>query len=146
MQNILELVRLIPGYRGRFARVLMANVLLGLGAVITPYLFKHIVDNIVALAGRSVPAAEARNQVVLAIVILGGIRLATIIFGYFQERASDLLFFETMWGLRKQLFRHLTELSIDYYEQHRVARSCSGSVMPRCSYGVSCSNGLRAHF
>jgi ABC-type multidrug transport system fused ATPase/permease subunit len=137
MQNILQLIRLIPGYRGRFARVLIVNVLLGLGTVATPYLFKQIIDSIVTLTSNPAQAANTRDQVIGAILILAAVRLATVVFGYFQEKASDLLFFETMWGLRKQLFRHLTEISIDYYEQHRV-----GEIVQRINNAAMQLRGL----
>lgn len=120
MNSIFRLIKLIPGYRGRFFRVALANILLGLGAVLTPYLFKVIVDNI-ALVMHNPTAAESTGTIVVwTLLMIAGIRLATVVFTYFQERASDLLYLETMWGLRKKLFRKLTHISIDYYEQHRV--------------------------
>lgn len=120
MNSILRLIKLIPGYQGRFFRVALANILLGLGAVLTPYLFKVIVDNI-ALVMHNPAATESTGAVVVWLLLaIAGIRLGTVIFTYFQERASDLLYLEVMWGLRKQLFRKLTHISIDYYEQHRV--------------------------
>jgi ABC-type multidrug transport system fused ATPase/permease subunit len=137
MQNIFALIRLIPGYRGRFIRVLLANVLLGLGAVVTPYLFKVIVDSIVRLAAHPLEASGAKSSVIGALIVLALIRIGSIIFGYFQERASDLLFFETMWGLREKLFAHLTQISIDYYEQHRV-----GEIVQRVTNATQQLRGL----
>lgn len=131
MTNILQLITLIPGYRGRFFRVILVNLTLGLGTVATPYLYKQIVDGVVALSNNPEATHHAKTLVLGSLGIIAFIRLITVVLNYFQERASDSLFFETMWGLRKQIFVHLTKLSIDYYEQHRV-----GEIVQRITYAT----------
>ncbi|HXH26960.1 MAG TPA: ABC transporter ATP-binding protein [Candidatus Acidoferrum sp.] len=141
MHHIFRLVRLIPGYHKRFFAVLAVNTVLGLGAVVTPYLFKVIVDNIVSLTGKHADINAARDGVLASLAILAAIRFVTVILGYVQDRASGILFFETMWGLRRQLFRHMVYLSIDYYEQHRV-----GEIIQRISNATAELRGLLAQW
>jgi ABC-type multidrug transport system fused ATPase/permease subunit len=120
VRNIFQLIKLIPGYKGRFIRVMLIDALLGIGATITPYIFKVIVDNIVSLAHVHANPQAIQTTVVGCIVLLAGIRLATVAGNFLQDRVSDTLYLEIMWGLRRQLFKHLMKLSVEYYEQHRA--------------------------
>ena len=129
MRNIWRVLSLIPNYRGRFVVAIIATAVLGLTGAITPYFFKLVVDDVVA-ASRNGSAAGV-HRIVGLIVILAGLRLIIAIFNYITERIGDRLFIDTMTGVRKELFGHLSELSIDYYEHTRV-----GEIIEKVQNGV----------
>lgn len=120
MRNIFQLIKLTPGYKGRFIRVMLIDAFLGIGATVTPYIFKIIVDNIVSLTHTHANVQAIQSTVIGCIVLVASIRLVTIAGNFLQDRVSDTLYLEIVWGLRRQLFKHLVNLSIEYYEQHRA--------------------------
>ena len=125
MKNIIRLVNLIPGNRGRFVGVVLSNTVLGLVAVGTPLLYRSIINNISQTVGSQTTSQSIESAIFVSLFILAGIRLASVIGNYFLERSSDILFMETNWGLRSTLFHHLMGLSIDYYERTRVGELMS---------------------
>jgi len=130
MRNIWRLFELVPGYKARLVRVVLVNSVLGLVGLATPFLLKTVLDLIIAAVGSGV-TAQTTNQIVTALSFLVGVSLLGVLFDYIGERLGDMLFIDIMWEIRKKMFRHLANLSVNYYEKNRA-----GEIMERISTGT----------
>jgi ABC-type multidrug transport system fused ATPase/permease subunit len=131
MQNIWRLLKLIPHYRRQLVVVFVMNGLLGLYALGIPFVYKSVVNSIVALAQHTSTMAQATRSVTIALVILVVVSILGDVIEYYQERRSDLLFVGVMTDLRERIYAHMIKVSIDYYEQNRV-----GDIIQRFGFGV----------
>lgn len=131
MKNIWRIIKLIPEYRSRICRVVLISSLLGLAAVAIPYVFKLVVDQVVALSTHQSTAETVSRTLIWCFAALAVLRVVDIIGSYFQERLVDHLWVDTIVSLRQRIFDHLSTLSLDYYEKTRT-----GEIMQRASNGV----------
>ena len=130
MKNIWRLFGLIPTYKTRLLKVVLINTALGTVALLVPIIYKYVLDSIVGAVGSGF-TAEVEAKIFTALAILLGIYLVNVAFEYVSERLSDFLFIDVMWEIRKKMFRHLSTLSIDYYEQNR-----SGEILEKIGNGT----------
>ncbi|MDO8650427.1 MAG: ABC transporter ATP-binding protein [Candidatus Berkelbacteria bacterium] len=130
MKNIWRLFGLIPTYKTRLLKVVLINTALGLVALLVPIIYKYVLDSIVGAVGSGF-TAEVEAKIFTALAMLLGIYLVNVAFEYVSERLSDFLFIDVMWEIRKKMFRHLSTLSIDYYEQNR-----SGEILEKIGNGT----------
>jgi ABC-type multidrug transport system fused ATPase/permease subunit len=121
--------RLISKHNRRLVAAILLNTLLGLGALAPPFLLKVIVDELIKVT-RNQGAVEIR-VIVWSLVGLGVLRVGMAATGYFQEKLSDVLRLDIIMELRGQLFAHVLELSVDYYETHKV-----GEIVQRITQAV----------
>ncbi len=131
MKNIWRLFELIPGHKGRIVRVLIFNSLIGLTGVIVPYLFRNILNLVAMSVGQGWNQVVA-SKIIWALALMLGVHIVNAIFDYITEQLSDFLFIDVMWEIRRAVFRHLTTVSIDYYEQNR-----SGEILSRITSGTT---------
>lgn len=131
MQNIWRLFGLVPKYKSRLIKVLIVNSVLGLSGLVAPYIFRNILNLVVQLATTSWDQT-LKNKLFLALATLLGVYLVNALFDYVGERLSDFLFIDIMWEIRKKIFRHLSVISLDYYEQNR-----SGEIIQRINTGIA---------
>ncbi len=126
MKNIWRAIRLIPEYRGRVLRVIVIAATLAAISVVTPQVYKSIVDALAGvLSGRlSHTAAAARVAGLIAAFL--GLRLAIVVFSALQDQQADDLWLDTVSTFRQRVFDNMTRLSIDYFEKTRV-----GEIMDR---------------
>ena len=130
MKNIWRLFGLIPTYKTRLLKVVLINTALGLVALLVPIIYKYVLDSIVGAVGSGF-TAEVEAKIFTALAMLLGIYLVNVAFEYVSERLGDFLFIDVMWEIRKKMFRHLSTLSIDYYEQNR-----SGEILEKIGNGT----------
>jgi ABC-type multidrug transport system fused ATPase/permease subunit len=123
MQTLLRMLRLVPGQRRRLFGVIFVNTALGLGTLAAPYFLKLVIDALVAVASGSADVASQSRSLLWALGLLLIARLFLAFCGYLQERMSDLLRLDTIIELRKRLFDHVVNLSIDYYETHKAGET-----------------------
>ena len=128
MSNIWRIITLIPEYRWRIVLIVLASAVIGLAGTAAPYLFRNIVNTVAGVLAHRIPAEVAARQALVAIVIFGALRLATVIFSYLLDKQSDSLWLNTVSTLRQRVFDNMTGLSLDYYERTRV-----GDIMDRFS-------------
>jgi ABC-type multidrug transport system fused ATPase/permease subunit len=126
MKNIWRAVKFIPEYRGRVAGVVCVGTVLGAVGVLTPQLYKRIVDVLSKLISGRIEHSEATRQVGLLIAFFFGLRLLVVIFTALQDRQADDLWLDTVSTFRQRVFDNMTRLSIDYFEKTRV-----GEIMDR---------------
>lgn len=105
----------------------MVNSVLGIGVLVNPYLFKAIIDEL----SRASRVPNSSGRILHLILVLAVLRLVIALFGYIQEAISDVMRVDVNIGLRKQLFKHILKLSIEYYETHRA-----GDITQQLSQGV----------
>lgn len=128
MQHIWRVLSLIPQYRSRVARVIIINAGLSILALAFPYLFKLIVDAIVAASTNNISIEKTTNLLAFLLLGITLLRLAVIALTYFQERQADTMWVAIGSTLRKQMYRQLETLSIDFFERNKV-----GEIMQRAS-------------
>src|SRR5688572_7665766 len=108
MQHIWRAIRFIPEYRGRVARVVGAATLLGVIGVVTPQIYKRIVDVLAQLlAGSSSPEAAARDVAALVGAFLG-LRVGVVVFSAVCDKLADDLWLDAVSTFRQRVFDNMT--------------------------------------
>ncbi len=130
MKNIWRLFELVPSYKKRLLFALSVNSALGLVGLISPQLYKRVLDLVVESVDLGT-TAEVIERVGIALLMLLIVGLVGVLFDFIGEKISDRLFMDILWEIRKKVFTHLSKLSIDYYEKNR-----SGEIMERISSGT----------
>lgn len=130
MKNIWRIFGLLPNYRGRVAKVIVVNGLLGLVMVASPLIYRTIINGIIT-AATSGQLASYGPKLAWLIAILFLIQFFSSLFNYIQERQGDLLSLQVLSEIRWVIFQHLAQLSIDFYERERV-----GEIIQRVQGGV----------
>jgi ABC-type multidrug transport system fused ATPase/permease subunit len=120
---------LIPDQRRRLLAVAFTNTILGFAALIPPYVLKVVIDSLVRSSNES--SQKYTQLIIYSLLGLLGVHAVMAVFEYIQERISDLLRLDTIIQLRKKLFKHVLELSIDYYETHRA-----GEIVERVTESI----------
>ena len=126
MQNIWRILSLIPEYRSRIVRVILINAALSIFGLAFPFLFAQIVNAVVAAATHSVDIAGTTQKLINLLLAITVIRLAMVVFDYFQERLADSLWISIGATLRKRVYDRLETLSIDFFERNKA-----GEIMQR---------------
>jgi ABC-type multidrug transport system fused ATPase/permease subunit len=137
MSNIWKIIQLIPEYRWRIVALIASSAVLGLGATITPYIFRNIVNTVTALHAHRLTAHQAATSAICAVVLFAVVRLFVTIGGVWQEHQSDQLWLHSISTLRRRVFETMTGLSLDFYERTRV-----GDVMDRFGNSLTITQWL----
>ena len=107
-----------------------------LGAL-APLVYKEIINNITGIVGKTITKETGiKNGAVIAGILLI-IFLATTIINILKNYYAPKLEANAQSILRNKIFKHLTELSIDFYEKERV-----GSMMSTFNRGISRAGSL----
>jgi ABC-type multidrug transport system fused ATPase/permease subunit len=126
MKSIWRAIKFIPEYRGRVFGVLCVSAVLGGIAVVTPQVYKQIVDVLVKVISGRISHEDAASRVTL---LIGGfflLRLGVVVFTALQDKQADDLWLDAVSTFRQRVFDNMTRLSIDYFEKTRV-----GEIMDR---------------
>ncbi len=126
MKNIWRAIRLIPEYQGRVLRVVLIAATLAAVGVITPQVYKSIVDTLAGVLSGRLSHAAAAARVAGLIAGFLALRLAIVVFSALQDQQADDLWLDTVSTFRQRVFDNMTRLSIDYFEKTRV-----GEIMDR---------------
>ena len=122
MKNIRKLYSYIADERNRLIWTAIVSTLLGLTGIVTPLLFRYVIDQLTNLA-----AGHANQHIGTTIAIAVGIlvvlQLLNSLFGFIQERLSDRLYLDMLIKLTRRIFEHMMTLSIDFYEQTKVGET-----------------------
>lgn len=137
MNNIWQVVRLIPEYRGRLVGLVISSAVLGLGATATPYVFRHIVNVLADLNAHRITAEQGLVAAAWGVGAFAVIRLFVSLFGVWQDHQSDQLWLHSISTLRRRVFETMTGLSLDFYERTRV-----GDVMDRFGNAITITQWL----
>ncbi|HSX42412.1 MAG TPA: ABC transporter ATP-binding protein [Candidatus Saccharimonadales bacterium] len=130
MKNIWRLFELVPRYKARLLKVVLVNSILGFAGLAIPYVFRNLL-NIVVASVRTGWSATVAHKIFWSLGLMFGIYVVNAFFDYIAERLSDFLFIDVIWEIRRAVFKHLTSVSIDYYEQNR-----SGEILSRINTGT----------
>src|SRR4051794_8498048 len=116
MRNILKLYSYIRDERNRLILTALVSALLSSAGIITPLLFRHVINELTAVAsGKAV--SHAAEQLLAVFVALAILQLLSSLFEFIQERLSDRLSADIDLKLQNRVFEHMMRLSIDYYER-----------------------------
>jgi ABC-type multidrug transport system fused ATPase/permease subunit len=126
MKFIWSAVRFIPEYRGRVVGVVFVGTVLGATQVLTPQLYKRVVDVLSSMISGRVSHGEALRQTVFFIAAFFVLRLCIVVFTALQDKQADDLWLDAVSTFRQRVFDNMTRLSIDYFEKTRV-----GEIMDR---------------
>ena len=130
MKNIRKLYSYIADEQRRLILTAIISTVLGATGIVTPLLFRYVVNQLTALASGQA-AGNVAATITTAVGILVVLQLASSLFGFFQERLSDRLYVDMLVKLNRQIFIHLMSLSIDFYEQTKV-----GDTMTRIQFAT----------
>ena len=89
MKNIWRAVKFIPEYRGRVAGVICVGTVLGAIGVLTPQIYKLLVDVLSKLISGRLTHDEAVRQVGLLVAVFFGLRLGIVLFTALQDKQAD---------------------------------------------------------
>lgn len=130
MKNIWRLFELVPKYKARLLKVVLVNSILGFAGLAIPYIFRNLL-NVVVDSVKNGWSPIVASKVYWSLGLMLGIYVINAFFDYVAERLSDFLFIDVIWEIRRAVFRHLTTVSVDYYEQNR-----SGEILSRINTGT----------
>lgn len=122
MKNILKLYSYISDERNRLISTAVIAALLGGTSIISPLFFRYIINQLTAIAAHHAPPHVTRH-VIIVLVALGALNLVDNLFGFISERLTDRMGVDMEVKLRRRIFAHMMQLSIDYYEQTRVGET-----------------------
>lgn len=122
MQNIRKLFSYISDERNRLISVAVVSAVLGSAGIAGPLFFRYVINQLTAIATGHAPANVSRN-IILVLIGLGLLNIIDNIFTFIQERLTDRMGIDIEVKLRRRIFAHMMELSIDYYEQTRVGET-----------------------
>lgn len=120
MKNIWRLFELIPEYKSRILTITILSGLFGLVGIVTPILFKNILDSISVALTQSQISASTTNEIAYLLAITLGVYVLSAIFSYINEVISDSIFIDINTTFRQRIFEHLNNVPIDYFEKNRV--------------------------
>ena len=129
MKNIWRVIGLLKELHGRIILMVAVTTVVGVGTLAVPYAFKLIVDEVTKAVTGS--GAGATERIVQLLIILAGVQLVLLVFGYISEYLQDNLRLDLFFGLRKRLMEHAMRLSLDYYETHPA-----GTISEKMTTGV----------
>ncbi|HSX02807.1 MAG TPA: ABC transporter ATP-binding protein [Candidatus Saccharimonadia bacterium] len=130
MKNIWRMLALVANFKWWLLGTVLADGLLGLTNIASPYLFKYIVDQASQL-GHQLNTQHLGATALAVLALLLALRILTAITDYIQDSLDNFLFVAISRQLRLRLFEQLMQLSVDYYERNRV-----GDIMDRASGNI----------
>ncbi len=122
MKNIRKLYSYIADERNRLIWTAIISTLLGLTGIVTPLLFRYVIDQLTNLAAGHA-GHHIGTTIGVAVGILVVLQLLNSLFGFVQERLSDRLYLDMLIKLTRRIFEHMMKLSIDFYEQTKVGET-----------------------
>lgn len=130
MKSIFRMFGLIADMKYILIGAVLANIVIGLSSVASPYLYKLTIDEAIK-ASHGTPSDFFSQGVLVVLGLILGVRLISALADYIDGRLSNYLFFSLQYTLRSRLFVHILTLSLDYFEQVRA-----GEIQDRANTGI----------
>jgi len=126
-----RVLKLMRPYAGR-AIFMMVLVLVGIGLdLIQPLVVKFLVDVVFApeqAKNPVLPLDEALTWLVLLVVVLFGVKVVSTVVQIVRARLASFVGTQISYDMRSRVFRHLTTLSVGYYDRYNVGQLMSRVV------------------
>jgi ABC-type multidrug transport system fused ATPase/permease subunit len=122
MKNIFKLYRYISDERNRLIYTALTSAALGSTSIVVPLVFRYVINQLSAIAAGHPPANVGRH-ILFVLIALAILNMLDNLFGFIQERITDRVSVDIEVKLRRRIFEHMMELSIDFYEQTKVGET-----------------------
>ncbi len=135
-----RLMRYLRPYRWYVVAALALTIGVTVMEIVVPYLFHVGIDSFI-LPGfsRQIPMHDAVHGLLLVVLVFLGALLGSFALQYLQVRIMQWVGQEIMYDLRKEIFTHLQNLPMSFYD-----RSPVGRLVTRVTTDVDALNDLFA--
>ncbi|WP_373056573.1 ABC transporter ATP-binding protein [Zunongwangia sp. H14] len=115
-----RLLKYTDPYRKTFYFVAIAAILLSVASVLRPYLLKVTIDQAI------VP--QDYNELIYYILLMGGVLIAEVVFQFSFIYFANWLGQEVVRDLRVNLFQHMLQFKMKYFDKSAVGRLVTRAV------------------
>ena len=135
-----RLVRYLQPYRWWVALAVFMSLGYAATQILSPYLFGFAVDHFIVPGSRhSIPFTAARTGLIRIVIESAVVLFAGFGLQYLQVRIMQWVGQQTMYDLRKEIFRHLQRLPMSFFDHSPVGR-----LVTRATTDVDALNDLFA--
>lgn len=115
---------------------LVMALLAGL-ALVLPGSVQYLIDDLIPSLTEQPDASDNFRKVIYFGLFLVGIYLANVLFSWLRDYLAAYIGANIIADMRSQLFRHLENLSLRFFQNHQV-----GEIMSRCLSDINQIQGL----
>jgi len=137
MKRLMEYLR---PYRWRVVLALALVAIVTPLELAPPWLFRVAIDRyFVPALGRQIPEARAWNGIIWVAVVFLAVLIFDFLAQYIQIRIMQRVGQQTMYDMRREIFRHMQRLPMSYFDRNPVGR-----LVTRVTTDVDALNDLFA--